>query len=202
MYLYGASGHCKVIIDIIKSSTNKTIEAVFDDAVKENTILGIKIVDFKKNDNYKIDELIISVGKNSTRKKMVEKLHANFVSVIHQTAIVSKFVTIDVGTVVMPGVIINASTKVGKHCIINSGAIIGHGCKLNDFVHISPSASLAGNVTIGEGSHIGIGAIVIQGISIGKWASIGAGTVIINDVPDGAVVVVNPGKIIKINTFL
>ena len=31
MYLYGASGHGKVIIDMITSSTNKTVKAVFDD---------------------------------------------------------------------------------------------------------------------------------------------------------------------------
>jgi acetyltransferase EpsM len=58
---------------------------------------------------------------------------------------------------------------------------------------------LAGNVTIGEGSHVGIGATVIQGITIGKWVTIGAGTVIIKDIPDYAVVVGNPGKIIKYN---
>jgi acetyltransferase-like isoleucine patch superfamily enzyme len=58
---------------------------------------------------------------------------------------------------------------------------------------------LAGNVTVGEGSHVGIGASVIQGVVIGKWTVIGAGAVVLNDVPDYAVVVGNPGKIIKVN---
>jgi acetyltransferase EpsM len=70
---------------------------------------------------------------------------------------------------------------------------------LADFVHISPGASLAGNVSVGEGTHIGIGSSIIQGVSIGKWVTIGAGTVIISDVPDHAVVVGVPGKIIKYN---
>ena len=52
---------------------------------------------------------------------------------------------------------------------------------------------------VGEGAHVGIGACVIQDIKIGKWATIGAGAVIIDDVPDYAVVVGNPGKIIKYN---
>ena len=56
-----------------------------------------------------------------------------------------------------------------------------------------------GNVEIGEGTHIGSGAIVIPNVVIGKWAVIGAGAVIIKDVPDYAVVVGNPGKIIKYN---
>jgi acetyltransferase EpsM len=46
---------------------------------------------------------------------------------------------------------------------------------------------------------IGIGAILIPGITIGKWVTIGAGTVVLSDVPDYAVVVGNPGKIIKYN---
>ena len=44
---------------------------------------------------------------------------------------------------------------------------------------------------------IGIGAIIIPETSIGKWVTIGAGAVVIRDVPDYAVVVGNPGKIIK-----
>jgi acetyltransferase EpsM len=58
-------------------------------------------------------------------------------------------------------------------------------------------AALAGNVTVGEGTQIGINATVKQGITIGKWAIIGAGAVIVKDVPDFAVVVGNPGRIIK-----
>ena len=65
---------------------------------------------------------------------------------------------------------------------------------------MAPRASLAGSVAIGEGTHIGIGASIIQGVTIGKWATIGAGAVIIRDVPDFAVVVGNPGRILKYNS--
>jgi acetyltransferase EpsM len=201
MYLYGASGHCKVIIDIINSSTDKNIEGVFDDNRSLESVLNIKVIDFKGFDTSKIKELIISIGNNSIRKEIAEKLQVNFIKVIHQTAQVSKSSSIEEGTVVMPGVIVNAASNIGKHCIINSGVVIEHDCKLHDYVHISPNASLAGNVIVGEGTHIGIGAVVIQGITIGKWATIGAGAVIIKDVPDRAVVVGNPGKIIKYNTL-
>jgi acetyltransferase EpsM len=50
---------------------------------------------------------------------------------------------------------------------------------------------------VGEGTQVGTGASIIPGVKIGKWASIGAGAVIVEDVPDFAVVVGNPGKIIK-----
>jgi acetyltransferase EpsM len=58
---------------------------------------------------------------------------------------------------------------------------------------------LAGGVIVGEGTHIGIGASVLPEINIGKWTTIGAGAVVIKDVPDGAVIVGNPGRIIKTN---
>jgi acetyltransferase EpsM len=101
----------------------------------------------------------------------------------------------------MAGAILNPNVKVGKHCIVNSGAVIEHDCILDNFVHLSPNAALAGNVSIGEGAHIGIGSSIIQGVKIGKWATIGAGTVVLNDVPDYAVIVGNPGKIIKYNSI-
>jgi acetyltransferase EpsM len=40
---------------------------------------------------------------------------------------------------------------------------------------------------------------VLPEINIGKWTTIGAGAVVIKDVPDGAVIVGNPGRIIKTN---
>ena len=39
MYLYGASGHCKVVIEAIKSSKKIKIDAVFDDNPKIDFIL-------------------------------------------------------------------------------------------------------------------------------------------------------------------
>ena len=85
--------------------------------------------------------------------------------------------------------------------IINTAAIIEHDCNLEDFVHVSPSATLSGNVSVGTGTLIGTGAIVIPNIKIGNWCTIGAGAVIIDDVPDGATVIGNPAKIIKYNYY-
>ena len=44
MFLYGASGHCKVVIDAIESSSNNTIEAIFDDNPKSDFISGIPVI--------------------------------------------------------------------------------------------------------------------------------------------------------------
>lgn len=197
-YLYGASGHCKVVLDIL-STTNDFVEAIFDDFPKVDKLLGIPVVKSSSVNPSLLGEIIVSIGNNSLRKEIVSKIGIPFFTAIHKSAILSKNSKIGKGSVIMAGVIINSSADIGEHCIINSGSVIEHDCKINNFCHISPNASLAGNVEIGEGTHIGIGACVIQGVKIGKWVTIGAGSVIINDMPDFAIVVGNPGKIIKYN---
>mgnify|MGYP003582248490 CR=1 FL=1 len=197
-YLYGASGHCKVVIDILKSN-NVIIKCILDDKPKDEFLANIPVKissEIKMTSN---EEIIISIGNNLIRKEIASNIKGSFFKAIHNNAVVSDAATINDGTVVMAGAIINSDAKIGKHCIINTGSIIEHDCEINDYCHISPSVALAGNVIIGEGTHVGIGSSIIQGVKIGKWVTIGAGAVIIKDIPDFAVVVGNPGKIIKFN---
>jgi sugar O-acyltransferase (sialic acid O-acetyltransferase NeuD family) len=197
MYLYGASGHCKVVLDILLENKEFDIEGVLDNNPKLESIFNTTVFKTSKLNSIENKQLIITIGDNQTRKKIANSLAVSYLKAIHPKSIISGLAKINEGTVVMAGAIINPDAVVGKHCIINSGAVIEHDCTIDDFVHISPNATLAGNVSVGEGSHIGINASVIQNIKIGKWAIIGAGAVIINDIPDFAVVVGNPGKIIK-----
>jgi sugar O-acyltransferase (sialic acid O-acetyltransferase NeuD family) len=194
LYLYGASGHGKVIAEIAEE-IDFEIQAFIDADETKISILNYEIVHHIPDVSY----LIISIGNNNIRKKIAEEnSELTYPILIHPSANISKRSTIKDGTVVMAGVSVNADVSIGKHCIINTNASIDHDCIIKDFVHISPNAALAGNVEVGEGTHIGIGACIIQGIKIGKWCTIGAGTVIIKDVSDGATVVGNPGRIIKI----
>ena len=196
--LFGASGHGKVIIDILKYSSI-SIDAVIDDNPKSEFILGIPVVKTSKFDFNSIKNMIISIGNNKVRKIISSRLNVNYLNAIHPTAIISKYSSFGEGTVVMAGVIINPNVIIGNHCIVNSGAIIEHDCCIGDYAHISPGVSLAGNVSVDEGAHIGIGACVIQGVKIGKWAIVGAGAVVLKDVPDYTTAVGNPVRIIKFN---
>lgn len=197
MILYGASGHAKVIIDILQKNNIK-VSKIIDDEPKNEDIFNIPVEKGTLTENNENNKVIISIGNNEIRKKISEKYQFDYQTIIHPSAIISKFSRIGNGTVVMANAVVNSDSEIGKHCIINTSAIVEHDCKISDFVHISPNASLAGNVEVGEGAHIGIGSCVIQGVKIGKWATIGAGAVIIRDVPDFATVVGNPGRIIKI----
>ncbi|MGJ1262795.1 acetyltransferase [Sphingobacterium spiritivorum] len=195
LYIFGAGGHAKVIIELAEArqliigcvvEDNPSRERLLEYAVKEDLLLPDK-------------NWIIAVGDNAARKRIVFNKYRNYISLFHPSANISKRSNIGIGTVVMAGVSINSCVSIGSHCIVNTNASIDHDCVIEDYVHISPNAALAGGVFVGQGTQIGIGASVIQGIKIGKWCIIGAGTVVIRDVPDGCSVVGNPGKIIKIN---
>ena len=195
-HIFGASGHAKVVLDILLKNTIP-VASIVDDHPTVSNLFNIPVIhsqDFILKDT---DNFIIAIGENLIRKKIVAKNNFQFYKAIHPDATVSPFATIAEGTVVMPQAVINAAAIIGKHCIINSRSVVEHDCVLEDYVHISPNASIAGNVTIGEGSQIGIGASVIQGVKIGKWVTIGAGAVVTQDIPDHCTAVGIPAKPIK-----
>ena len=193
MYLYGASGHAKVIVDILKAN-GIAIDGMIDDDVGVYELLGYPVFHGKMN----LSPLIISIGDNRARYTVAGKLNVEFGKAIHPSAIISDTVCIEEGTVVMQGAIIQTYTKIGKHCIINTGASIDHECAISDFVHISPHSTLCGNVTVGEGTWIGAGTIVLPGVKIGKWSVVGAGSIVVNDIPDHVLAFGNSCKVIRI----
>ena len=192
VYLYGASGHGKVIRDIMEACGGKVL-GFFDDNPDADFLQEISI-----NHDYNGEgPLIISIGSNRVRKLLSEKLQTVFATAVHPSAIISPRASIGEGTVVMQGAVVQTEAKIGTHCIINTGASIDHECIVEDFVHISPHATLCGNVHVGEGTWIGAGTTIIQGIKIGKWCMIGAGSVVSKDIPDGYLAVGNRCKLIK-----
>lgn len=194
MYLYGASGHAKVIMDILEANQIK-IEGLIDDNPEVNELLGYPVF-HQRND---LSPLIISIGNNQIRKKIAEKLDVEFGTVIHPSAVVSPSAKIGEGTVIMPGAVINADAVIGKHCIINTGSTIDHECVIEDYCHIAPGVNISGCTTVGEGTWVGVGSCVIQCLHIGKNCMIGAGSVVVKDIPDSVIAFGNPCRVIKKN---
>lgn len=187
MYLYGASGHGKVIKEILELS-GQVVDGFIDDDEVITELAGLPVW----HDAQEKSPIIISIGSNSVRKMISQRLHSEFGVAIHPSAIVSPSAKIGEGTVVMPGAIINADAVIGCHCIINTGASVDHDCVVGDYCHIAPHATLCGLVQVGEGTLIGVGTSVKQCVNIGKWSVIGAGSVVVTDIPDEVVAFGNP----------
>ncbi len=196
MYLIGASGHAKVVIDCLLDA-GVTIQGLFDQNPAVKSLKGYAVKGDYAASN-KEEPLVISIGANSVRKKIAESLKGRvFGKAIHPSALISSDVTLGDGTVVFHAAVIQSSSKIGKHVIVNTAASIDHDCVIEDFVHVAPHVTLCGNVTVGEGTLMGAGSVVIPGIKIGKWCVIGAGSVVFRDVPDYGLVVGNPARLIK-----
>lgn len=198
-YLFGASGHGKVVKDILNANGVK-VEAFVDDNLRVDECAGRPVL----HDALGLSPMIVSIGVNRVRKIVVERLVANakanentleFATAIHPSAIISPSVRIGDGTVVMAGAVINADAVIGKHCIVNTGATVDHDCVIGDYCHVAPGVHVSGGTLIGEGTWIGVGACVIQCLNIGKDCMIGAGSVVVNDIPDGVTAYGNPCRV-------
>ena len=193
VYLYGASGHAKVVMDIVRNN-HLDVPLLIDDNPNVNELSGVPVVHSADG----LSPIIVTIGDCGIRKTIVEKLgEKNYLTVIHPTAIIADSVKLGIDTVVMAGAIINPFASTGNHCIINTGATIDHDCVIHDFVHIAPHCTLCGDVEVGDGTWVGAGTTVIQGIHIGKDCFIGAGSVVIKDIPDGYLCYGNPAHIVR-----
>jgi UDP-3-O-[3-hydroxymyristoyl] glucosamine N-acyltransferase len=75
------------------------------------------------------------MGDNWRRSQKVKDIMTRlpnfiFINAIHPSSQIVKHVEIDQGTVIMPSVVINNDTKMGKHCIINTKASVDHDLSL------------------------------------------------------------------------
>lgn len=204
IFIYGGGGHGKVVIETIESQFGaEAVAGIFDDdpQKKDKDFYGHRIIgsifDFKRD----IPQLILAIGDNATRANkagQITGLVKNFLTVIAPETRISRSAKINEGTLLMPGVIINADASIGVHCIINTHATIEHDCVVGDFSHIAPGAVLTGAVQIGKATLVGANATIVPGIKIGNNCLIAAGSVVTSNIPDNALVRGNPAKIVKI----
>lgn len=196
--IIGASGHAKVIADIVIASGD-TLVGFLDREVDNENILGYPVLgndsEYKK---YLDCYFIIGIGDNKIRERLSKKFNGvKWYTAIHPSAIISALnVTIGEGTVIMANAVINPSVNIGKHCIINSSSVVEHDDNIGDYCHISVGAKLAGSVSVTDGSFIGIGVVVKDGIKINEVSIIGAGAVVVKNIDTPGVYVGVPTKLV------
>lgn len=202
VFVFGASGHAKVVIDILERMPDIGVVFAVDDApaVKGRSLCGYRIIGGR-------DELlarhprtaagIVTIGDNTARRDVAAWLVARgfrLQRAIHPAAMLARDVTVGDGTVVMAGCVINTDSVVGANVIVNTGATIDHDCAIGDGVHIAPGCHLCGGVKIGAGSFLGAGTTVVPGVRIGADVVIGAGSTVLDHVADGARVAGSPAR--------
>lgn len=196
----GASGHGKVVADIILSCGDTLLGFLDDNETLPDEIDGIPVLGKISNyGKYSNAAFVIAIGNSAIREKIARQLDSvRWYTAIHPTAVVSQLNTqIGEGSVVMANAVVNPSAHIGKHCIINTSAVVEHDNRISDFAHVSVGAKLGGTVSIGNHTWVGIGATASNNVSVCDHCMIGAGTVIIHDIKESGTYVGIPARKIK-----
>jgi len=206
--IIGASGHAKVIADIIEKNGKYEIFGFIDTYKQIGTkILGYQVIGDVKLIPYLMEKEgikkgIIAIGDNWLRKGMFIKIKTivpdfDFISAIHPSASISNFVLIKKGTVVMAGAVVNADSQIGAFSIVNTKASLGHDSIMQEYSSLSSGVVVGGNVTIGKFTSVSIGATIVNNSSIGKHTVIGAGSVVTQNIGDFQIAYGIPAKFIR-----
>jgi sugar O-acyltransferase (sialic acid O-acetyltransferase NeuD family) len=203
VFVFGASGHAKVVIDALERTGLARVTFVCDDAKPKR---GTRFMGYPVGDREDLlarrgetSVGVVGIGDNAARVEVARWLVEQgcaLISVVHPSASVGREVEIGEGTVVMAGCVINSGASLGRNVILNTGASVDHDCTVGDGVHIAPGARLCGGVSVGAGALIGAGTTIIPGVRVGAGALIGAGSTVLKDVPDGARAGGNPCRLL------
>jgi serine O-acetyltransferase len=102
---------------------------------------------------------------------------------IHPGATINKGFFIDHGN----GVVIGETAEIGKNVLLFHQVTLGG-------TAMKPGKR---HPTLGDNVIVGAGAKILGPLSIGNNSKVGAGTIVLKNVPPDAVIVGNPGKIVK-----
>ena len=208
--LIGGGGHCKSVINSIKSKGEFNIVGILDKSEKIGMyISNIKII----GDDFLAQEIFSeeckyafitlgSIGDTAKREnlyKYIKSIGFIFPNIIDNTAIVSDDSTISEGVFIGKGSIVNSGVRIGRNVIVNTGSILEHDVEISDFVHVATRSVVCGDSKVLSGSHIGAGVVIIQSIMIGERTIIGAGSVVTKDVGSYKKAYGNPCREVGIN---
>ena len=200
LLIFGAGGHAKSIVEMVKQLDQYAIAGILDDDKKRigKEVLGIPVLGnralFPSLIKQGVRQAANGVGgilDINVRIKVFEALENagfTFPPIIHLRAIVEESAIIEAGVQIFANAYVGSEAHLSPRCMINTNAVVSHDCFIGMYTHIAPGALLAGQVYVGARTLIGMGVTTAVGVRIGDNVRIGNGANILADVPDRTII--------------
>lgn len=165
---------------------------------KEGSIMGVPVIPMSSF-NSKIYSVVVAIGDPLSRRRVVERLPADTIygTIIHPTAVISKFVKVGRGSIITAGCILTCNIEIGNHAHLNLHTTVGHDCVIGDYFTTAPAVNISGNCNIGTDVYFGTNSSIKQGINVCSGATIGMNAAVVKDIVEPGVYVGVPAKRIK-----
>ncbi|MEI6239028.1 MAG: acetyltransferase [Planctomycetia bacterium] len=144
------------------------------------------------------DGFLLAIGVPYARRNVAELLlarGAQFLTLVHPTAVVSASAKIGDGAVLCPYSIASDSCRVGRFVLMNYHTSLGHDAIAGDFSVLSPYATLGGRASIDEDVFLGLHASVGPGKTVGARSKVSANSCVLANAPSDSLVFGVPGRI-------
>jgi sugar O-acyltransferase (sialic acid O-acetyltransferase NeuD family) len=208
IFVFGASDHARVIIDIIELVGNYKIVGLYDSyKPKGYRVAGYEVLGDESdliNDSQRsgLRQGIIGVGDNATRRRLGYHLRSSipeieYVNAIHPSATLSRQVNLGQGVLVMAKCYVGLNTEVGEGAVIATNSIFEHDGWMGEYSTLGAGTTTGGHVTLGAGTAVCLGCTIIHGMTVGKNTVIGSGSTVINDIPSDVVAYGSPARVIR-----
>lgn len=145
------------------------------------------------------DACLLAIGIPGVRRQVAESLlarGAEFLSLIHPTAIVARSATIGTGSIICPYAIVSDSCRLGQFVLMNYHSSIGHDAAAGDFAVLSPYATLGGAAHIDSDVFMGLHASVGPTRRVGARSKVAANSTALADVQADSLVYGVPGRVV------
>lgn len=207
IFILGVGHNTIVYIDLVETCGYEVAGLYhFNDDITGEYIHGYPIIDSNinlfKNESLQGLNFAISVGNNKIRSELANKIRekeGNVPTLIHPTAVVSKYSKISHGVVVHANSVIQADAVIGQDTVVSYNVSVSHTSRIGQSCYLAFNSNIGAYVEIHDYVLVGQSAAVVSGKLnyIGHNSVIGAGSIVIQNVEPFSVVAGNPAKLIK-----
>lgn len=173
VYLIGGGTLARFIMDVMERHGGWKTSGIFDDmlevGIKRHGAPVLGPIEAIAEKQYKT--VMIAVGNPKFRRAMMERFpDKSYQPLVDPTAIISRGVIINKGTIIGPNCTILAESEIGKGACLLAQVNVNQNVRVGDYSLIGAGAIIGNDAVIGEGSHIGLGARIKLGQITDPWS--------------------------------